>query len=188
MWPAVAAAKMRPMSTPPFVPTPPVQRPTSRADFPDVPPARRWRPRPGAVQLQPRAPGLGRPCPDAGYALLLAHRGEETLVLEPGERRADAWWAVATLAMGHSGYLGRAPCMPDVNLARTLLGYDGRAPAEFARWRARELLGIARELKLRQRLVGVSTIAALPDPGDADAVHRWRLALPTRMGETDGFW
>jgi hypothetical protein len=77
--------------------------------------------------------------------------------------------------------------MPDVNLARTLLGYDGGAPAEFARWRARQLLGIARELKLRLRLVGVPRIAALPDPGDADAVHRWRLALTRSYGETDGF-
>ena len=94
-------------------------------DFGGIPPARRSPLRPGAGRRPPLAPGFGLPCPDAGYALLLAHLTGDDVVLEPGEERQDADWAMATVAMRRAGVLGRAPCVEDVKIARTLLAYDG---------------------------------------------------------------
>jgi hypothetical protein len=121
---------------------------------------------------------LGVPCPDAGYAFLLAHRSEHLLILESRERCQDANWAIATVAVRQAGGLGRAPCIHDVALGRTVLGYDGGGPIEFARWRANSFSGLARDLELQQRFT--EALEALPDPSDADARRAWWAALPQR--------
>jgi hypothetical protein len=164
------------MTTPPFVPPPPPTRLPRRSDFAGIPPARHWSPRPGEVLRQPHGPGLGLPCPDAGYAFLLAHHSEPDLILEPRERCQDASWAIATIAVRHAGGLGRAPCIHDVALGRSVLAYDGGGPVEFSHWRANSLSGITRNLELQQRLT--NALEALPNPADADALRGWWAALP----------
>jgi len=165
------------MATPPFV-HPRHVPPASRIiDFGGIPPARRTPPPPFAGRRPPRAPGFGLPCPDAGYALLLAHLTQERLVLEPSERGEDARWTIATIAMCLAGAEGRAPFMRDLEIAQSLLAYDGKGPPDFTRWRAHEFVGIANDPDLRQRLRDVTMLVELRDPHDVDAIHTWRDAL-----------
>ena len=165
------------MATPRFVPVPPMAR-VRATDFAGIPPARRALPRPGEDLRHPRAPGFGLPCPDGGYALLLAHLTETRTVLAPGERREDADWAVATVAMRRAGALGRAPFIEDLEVGRILLAYDDTDDPEFARWRARQLYGIAHDPDRWQPLADAALLAAeLRHPLDPDAVRTWRNAL-----------
>jgi hypothetical protein len=73
------------MSTPRFVPTPPMKRPMSDASVAGVLPRSPWRTHPGIRRMHARGPGFGVPCPDAGYAMLLAHDTGTHLVLAPAE-------------------------------------------------------------------------------------------------------
>ena len=156
--------------------------PRRATDFAGIPPARRARPHPGEVLRHPRAPGFGLPCPDGGYALLLAHLTETRVVLASGERLEDADWAVATVAMRRAGALGRAPLIEDIEVGRILLAYDDTDDAEFARWRARQLHGIAHDPDRLQELADAALGAAeLRHPLDPDAVHNWRNALRQRV-------
>ena len=151
------------MATPPFVHSRHVAHASRVVDFGGIPPARRNPPRPFAGRRPPRAPGFGLPCPDAGYALLLAHLTEERLILEPGERQEDATWSIATIAMCLAGVEGRAPFMGDLEIAQSMLAYDGKGPRAFTRWRAREFVGIADDPDLRQRLRDVTMLVELRD-------------------------
>jgi hypothetical protein len=170
------------MATPRFVPSASAVLPPRRTDFGGIPPARRSPLRPGAGRRPPRSPGFGLPCPDAGYALLLAHLTDEYVVLELVERRQDAYWAIAILAMRRAGALGRAPLIEDLEIARSALAYDGGGPADFTRWRARRLSGIAHDPNLRQNLVDVVMLAGeLPPSADLDAVGGWRATLRRHM-------
>ena len=56
-----------------------------------IPPPGHWKAdRPADLKgAQPVGPMLGRPGPDQGYALLLAHRFEDRLVLADGEHAED---------------------------------------------------------------------------------------------------
>ena len=172
------ARKLGPMATPRFVPPVTDLRPPRRMDFGGIPPARRLPLRPGAGRRPPLAPGFGSPCPDGGYALLLAHLADDDVMLEPGEEREDANWAIATVAMRRAGVLGRAPFAEDVKIARTLLAYDGSEDGDFSGWRVRRLTGVADDADLRQRLADVAIVAAeMHHPVDVDAARRWRAAL-----------
>ena len=169
------------MSTPRFVPSHAAAH-AARAprvtDFAGIPPARRSPLRPAAGRRPPRAPGFGLPCPDAGYALLLADLTIEHVTLEPVERKEDAVSAIATIAIRRAAVLGRAPFIGDVAVARSLLGYDGDGPSEFTVWRARQLAGIAHDPDLQQRLADVAMPAIEScDPIDANVVRTWREAL-----------
>jgi hypothetical protein len=119
------------------------------------------------------------PCPDAGYALLLAHHPEKALTLAPEEERADAERAIAVVALRRACDLGRAPCVYDVALARVLLAYDDDQPVdvEFVQWRASALLGLADVDGLQLGLTAAVTKCGLPEAGDDSAVHRWRARL-----------
>jgi hypothetical protein len=165
------------MATPPFVHPRHVAGTPRIVDFGGIPPARRSPPPPLAGRRPPRAPGFGLPCPDAGYALLLARLTEQRLVLEPAERVADATWAIATIAMCLAGLEGRAPFIGDLEIAESVLAYDGKGPPDFSRWRAHELAGIAQDPDLRQRLCDVTMLVELRDPHDLEAVRTWRGAL-----------
>jgi hypothetical protein len=151
------------------------------ADFGRIPPARRTTSRPGEIVRQPHGPGFGLPCPDAGYALLLAHLTEEDIVLAPDEDREDARWSIATIAMHRAGGLGRAPHIGDIHFACTLLAYDRTDATDFAQWRSNRLRGIAEDTFLRQWLADAITVD-LTEHLSSETVERWRTAL-TRQPE-----
>ena len=81
-----------------------------------------------------RAPAgafLGTPGPDQGFALKLARRFEDRLVLTPGEHAEDALVGCTAVAMRRAASYGRAPVIHDLTLAFTLFGFLSGAPADL---------------------------------------------------------
>ena len=73
-----------------------------------------------------RAPSgafLGTPGPDQGFALKLARRFEDRLVLGAGEQTEDAMWGCTAVAMRRAATYGRAPVIHDLSLAFTFWGF-----------------------------------------------------------------
>lgn len=93
-----------------------------------------WRPeRPAELKgnTHPTGAKLGTPGPDQGYALKLARQFEGRLTLAPGEHEADAIAGCVVVAMKRAALFGRAPVVYDLELAFTLWGYLGDAPADL---------------------------------------------------------
>lgn len=133
------------MSAPSYVPAP--DRPPSVYESP---PRRRgsWTAdRPGEVvgEPQPRGPGLGSPGPDQGYALGLARRFGDHLILADGESRADVLAGCTAVALRRASLFARAPVAHDVRLALELFGYLRRAPLDLVEWRRACFAGMAGE-------------------------------------------
>lgn len=146
------------MPTDPFVPSRLDERPRQEQNLaPGVhlPPARSWRAdRPGDI-----APGwpegtlLGSPGPNVGYALKLVHRVADSMVVAAHEPRDDAVSVTADLAMRRAALRGRAPIPEDVDVAMTLLGYDGSADESFAAWRAGAVSHAGHDYPARREIV-----------------------------------
>jgi hypothetical protein len=102
-----------------------------------IPAAGHWRAdRPGDLKgRQPVGPRLGRPGPDQGYALRLAHRFEDRLELTPTEDKDDAIAGCLGVATKRASIFGRAPVIWDLELAFTLWGFLGGAPEELIAFR-----------------------------------------------------
>ena len=80
---------------------------------------------------QPAGTLLGSPGPDQGFALKLARRFEDRLVLAPGESGEDAIAGCTAVAMRRSARFGRAPVVHDLTFGFTLWGFLGGAPADL---------------------------------------------------------
>lgn len=170
------------MSTPSYVPVP--DRPPSVYRSP---PRRRgsWTAdRPGEVVggPHPRGPGLGSPGPDQGYALGLARRFGDHLILADGESRDDVLAGCTAVALRRASLFARAPVIHDVRLALELFGYLRRAPSDLVEWRRACFAGIAGEhghgpSRWLAHLVPSETLRASPRTV-ADACRRdWRRPL-----------
>jgi hypothetical protein len=112
-----------------------------------LPPPRRWfTDRPGEIKRprQPQGRLLGVPGPDQGYAMGLAHRFEERLKLSEGEKAADVIAGCVGIALRRAALFGRAPVMPDLELAFTLWGYLGDAPEDLIELRKPLFQGTAK--------------------------------------------
>jgi hypothetical protein len=122
------------MAAPEFVPSNLGSQP--RRGLP-LPPALPWKAdRPGDLgPRQPRGPGLGDPGPDQGYALRLAERFEDRLVLTEGETGHDAVAGCVAVALRRASEFGRAPVVHDLTLAFTIWGFLGAAPLELVAFR-----------------------------------------------------
>jgi hypothetical protein len=84
----------------------------------------------------PRGRMFGTPGPDQGYALKLARRFEEELVLEAGESAEDAIAGCTAVAMRRAAGWGRAPVTHDLAFAFTIWGFLDGAPAPLRAARA----------------------------------------------------
>jgi hypothetical protein len=120
----------------------PRQVPVSLQDEPRtglaLPPARRWlAKRPADLQDgQPIGPKLGRPGPDQGYAMTLAHRCfADRLQLAEGEHEEDAIAGCVAVALRRASMFRRAPVIHDLDLAFTLFGFVGEPPADLVEFR-----------------------------------------------------
>ena len=131
-----------------------------------APPSRWVADRPADFRAGPRPDGKasGIPGPDQGYVLLLAERIAPRIVLSDGEHRDDVVAGAVGLALRRASLFGRAPVLPDLEVALRLFGYLEQPPAElvsFRRplfdglahdyWRQRELAHLVPEALLRQR-------------------------------------
>jgi hypothetical protein len=136
---------------------------------------RHLRKRPGVTRHQSLAPLFGLPCLDGGHALLLAYCSQNPLVLGAHDRPEDARWAVATIGVRRAGLAGRAPLASDVDVARTVLGYDGDAPEAFVEWRTHRLWGIALDPHVEMWLGDLveEAVDLTRDPPSRDELARW---------------
>ena len=125
-----------------------------------LPAAQAWRAdRPGdLVAGQPTGSLLGRPGPNVGYAVTLAGRHRDSITLAPHEHAADALAVISELAMKRAASYGRAPIMPDVQIAATLLGYEGDPDDAFASWRTGAVHGADHDYGVRRAIID-----AVPD-------------------------
>ena len=93
--------------------------------------------RPGELEglRPPEGRSFGSTGPDQGFALKLAKRFESRLELSPGEHAEDAVAGCVGVALRRAARFGRAPVIYDLELAFTLFGYLGGAPAELIEFR-----------------------------------------------------
>jgi hypothetical protein len=149
-----------------------------------LPPAREWRAtRPGDLETgQPIGVLLGRPGPNIGYALALAERARDKLVLAPNESDDDAIAVVSELAMKRAASFGRAPVLHDIEISSHLVGYDGDATPDFVDWRARAVHGANHEYDVRRAIVDAVPDAVLRMPPQVPAlVEEFRAELKAAL-------
>jgi len=119
------------VAQPEYVPTVPSER-VRKADR--LPPALAWRAdRPADLHGPPRAAGthLGTTGPDLGYGLKLARRFTDRLQLTEGIGSDDATAGCFAVGTKRSALFGRSPVIYDFELAFTLWGFLGGAPADL---------------------------------------------------------
>jgi hypothetical protein len=128
---------------------------------------------------QPFGPMLGRPGPDQGYALVLARRFDDKLILADGEHKEDAVAGCLGVATKRSSIFGRAPVVYDLELAFTLWGFLAAPPEYLVEFRKPLFLG-ARDHYREQRkisdLVPEETLRLTPAQV-RDRLSEWRGLL-----------
>jgi hypothetical protein len=131
------------MAAPDYVPVPLSDQPRRALDLP--PPQRWMADRPGDLDRgQPLGPKLGRPGPDQGYALKLADIIRPRIKVGEGEHVDDALAGAVAVALKRASLFGRAPVMPDLELALRLWGFlDDDPPAELVELRKHYFAGAA---------------------------------------------
>jgi hypothetical protein len=112
--------------------------------------------RPGDLVGPHRPTGVshGTPGPDQGFALRVARRFEDRLVLQPNEDLEDVLHGGAILASKRAGLLGRAPCVYDLDAVFTLFGFLSAAPPnELVAERCRLFASASRDYVVQRSLV-----------------------------------
>jgi len=178
--------------TDPYIPARPDARPRQQQNLPPgvaPPPGARWRAeRPGDLRgpLGESGPLGGTPGPSVGYAYALAERARDRFSLGPHEHDADAVAVVAEIAAKRAAAFGRAPVMPDVELAAALLGYDGSALPAFTDARSRLVSDAAHSYRRRRSLVDEvpAELLHLPAADVRARAAQWRSALAERVAAT----
>lgn len=115
-----------------------------------------WRPdRPAELKgnAHPTGRRLGTPGPDQGYALKLARQFEGRLELAAGEHHEDAVAGCVAVAMKRAALFGRAPVVYDLELAFTLWGFMGGAPAELVAFRTPLFQAVAHHYDDQRKIV-----------------------------------
>src|SRR5947209_6526587 len=116
------------MAAPEYVPVSLNELPRLKEPIPAPGPWKADRPadlRPGG---QPHGAKFGSPGPDQGYALTLARRFDDRLVLVEGEQKDDVVAGCLGVATKRSSLFGRAPVIYDLELAFSLWGFLAAAP------------------------------------------------------------
>jgi hypothetical protein len=108
---------------------------------------------------RPTGVSHGTPGPDQGFALRVARRFEERLVLQPTEDLEDVLHGGAILASKRAGLLGRAPCVYDLDSVFTLFGFLAASPPAGLVAERRALFASASRDYVIQR----SLVDAVPD-------------------------
>ena len=173
------------MAQPEYVPVVPSER-VRKADR--LPAPAPWRAdRPADLHGPARVPGAhrGTTGPDLGYGLKLARRFAERLELTQGISAEDATAGCFAVGTKRSALFGRAPMIYDFELAFTLWGFLGGAPADLIEarrplfnacshhyWDQRGIADAVPEATLRltpadvgQRLTGWRSLIVLERPG-----------------------
>jgi hypothetical protein len=114
-------------------------------ESPDHIPASWTNDRPGDLRgRQPQGPLLGYQGPDQGYALRLAARLRDDVMLQAGENVDDALAGITAIGLRRASLFGRAPVIYDLRIAATMWGYlDPNPPPELVPVRRRTFEGLA---------------------------------------------
>lgn len=124
----------------------------------------------------PKGFHLGSPGPDQGYGLALADRFHDRLHLAPGEHRHDVVTACLGVGLKRASLFGRAPVIYDMELAYTVYGYLGDAPADLVEFRTPLIQGAGHDY-WRQRdavdRVAESALRSTPEKVRA-SLSDWR--------------
>jgi hypothetical protein len=130
----------------------------------------------------PRGDRFGTPGPDQGFALRLARRFEDRLVLAQGESTEDAMTGCTAVAMRRCARFGRAPAIHDLTFGYTLWGFLGDAPDDLVEARSPLFRSAAHHYQAQRAIAAAVREEALTLTPDAVAARlpRWRelLALP----------
>ena len=170
------------MTQPSFVPIVEADqvRPAYRLQVPGI-----WtQSRPSELRGTTQPPGkqLGSPGPDQGFALKLARRFEERLVLAEGESDEDVIAGCTAVAMRRCAHFGRAPSVYDLTFAFTLWGFLGGAPKDLVQARGPLFRSAAHHYTARRAIADAVTEETLRLTPDAveDRLPQWRemLVLP----------
>lgn len=139
--------------------------------------------RPGEVRQeggQPRGAHFGVAGPDQGYALRLAERLVPKLVLQAGEHRDDAVAGCLGVALKRAAIYGRAPVLPDLELAFTLWGFLGDPPEALLAYRKPRFEAAAHHYNDRRAIVDSvpeDTLRSTPADVRARLAGEWRTLL-----------
>jgi hypothetical protein len=141
--------------------------------------------RPSELRGATRPAGLqlGSPGPDQGFALKLARRFEDRLVVAEGESGEDAMAGCTAVAMRRCARFGRAPAVYDLSFAFTLWGFLGGAPADLLEFRAPLFRSAAHEYRAQRAIADcvVEEALRLTPEAVAERLGQWRelLVLPS---------
>ncbi len=130
----------------------------------------------------PAGTQLGTPGPDAGFALKLARRFADTIVLAPGDTVEDAIAGCTAAAMRRSAKFGRAPVIHDLTFAFTLFGFMPEAPSDLVSARSPLFRSASHHYQVQRAIadsVVDSTLRLTPE-AVAERLEQWRdlLVLP----------
>jgi hypothetical protein len=171
------------MAAPRFVPADPTAAPRAYRSPAHVPGSWTGR-RPGAIGgRQPTGPRLGHQGPDQGYALALAARLRDRVIVTPGEDVDDVLAGCVAIALRRASLFGRAPVAHDLTVALTVWGFlDDAAPAELVELRRGVFEGLAdahhyAEVRALAASVPESTLRLTPDRARQAYRQNWRAAL-----------
>lgn len=137
----------------------------------------------------PRRREFGTPGPDQGYGLLVAERlFADRVQLAEGESLHDALAVAAEIGGARAALFGRAPVGKDVELALTLLGLLGDAPADLVAWRRSRIRSAAHEYRVRRAVVDLVPEATLRCTPDAvrTRLGQWRQLFAEDRAEPTG--
>jgi len=128
---------------------------------------------------QPSGTFLGTPGPDQGFALKLARRFEDRLVLGTGEHVEDAIWGCTAVAMRRAAAYGRAPVIHDLTSAFTMWGFFEGAPADLVAAREPLFRSASHHYRVQRTIadcVPESSLRLTPEQV-AERLSDWRTLL-----------
>lgn len=141
------------MAQPEFVPVHTADRVRAAERLPVHAGWRQARPAELLAPEVPTGPRFGSPGPDQGYGLTLAAHFVDRLELAADEHSEDAVAGCLGVGLRRASLFGRAPVIHDLDLAFTLFGYLGGAPADLVAYRVPLLRGAAHSYWVQRDVV-----------------------------------
>lgn len=146
------------MAAPDYVPVAPGDRPRTALGTPGH---GGWTAtRPGDLtDRQPSGRYFGNQGPDQGYAMVLAARFHDRLLLAEGEDTHDVEAGCLGVGLARASLFGRAPVIHDLELAYGLWGYLDAPPADLVAYRHPLFAGASHHYWDQRAIVGL-----VPEP------------------------